>query len=128
MNIEKVLIKYHKLIIVVFGLLLVLFFNPFALEKRGVSKYYKEYYTASVTNKYYDFMTRQDRIIEVKNVETGVPFSFCTLNDNEFIYDVVEIGDTIRKLENSFYIIIKNGKKEVKCFIGENSGTHFKYE
>lgn len=128
MNVSQVLKRNHKLIIVLMGLLFIVIFNPFALEKKSLNKLQERCFTARILKKYYTIKKRQRRFIEVENIESGEQFYFFSMNNNKFIYEIVEVGDTIIKKANSFQILVKNGEKRINCYIGNNSGTKFSYE
>lgn len=125
MKITEILKIYHKLIIALIGLILISIFNPFLLEKRSVNRLYEVQFTAKVKNKYLDSKERKERIIEVINIKSKKEFVFFTLNENEDIYNLVDKGDTIIKIPNSFDIIISNGIKNIKINIQESRGTEF---
>ncbi|PXX95745.1 hypothetical protein DF185_21880 [Marinifilum breve] len=128
MEITKLLTKYHKSIILIIGCIILVFINPFSLKKRSYQGFYRSTYKAEVINKYIDRNTRQELFIRVVNIESRDSFYFHSLNDNEGIYKLVEIGDTLQKVGNSYYVLIKNKSKNLKCFVGENSGSKFVYE
>lgn len=118
--------KYHKLLIIIIVVTLFAYFNPFLLEKRSQKRLYENGFSAVVINKYFTIKESQRRIIILNECETHKEFKFFTLNNNEEIFDVVEIGDTIIKIPDTFEIIIRNDTKDIRTSIQESKGTKFK--
>lgn len=126
MDIKYIFIKYHKILLVLIGLTLITFLNPFRLEKRSLKRFYSSEIRATVVNKYFTIKERRRRFIILSDVNSLNEFNFFTPNENTKIYDLVELGDTIIKSTNSFEINIKNYNKDIKINVKKNSEVKFR--
>lgn len=107
-----------SLFLLVAGILLI-YMNPESLKKRNIMGFYTEEFQGIVIDKFVNVANNSYKQIVIQNIDDSETMVVSTPRNNEDIFSLVSIDDTIVKKKNTLKIILSNNSKrevlEIEC-------------